>query len=184
MTATTATSLGCTHLPPEAGERFQIFDDEVVIKVAGDETENSYALLTLTIAPGGGPPLHAHPGSETLFVLTGEFAFTVREDSGVASFRGGPGTLVHAPAGAPHRFENVGASPAALLIVGAPETVDFLREAGATFPPGAEPDMERMLELSAKYNVETIYGGEGARPEPAKEGATSERARALAWRFE
>lgn len=44
--------------------------------------------------------------------------------------------------------------------------------------------MEKMLAIHEKYQVETFHGGEGSRPEPAKDDATSSRARALAWRFE
>lgn len=71
-----------------------------------------------------------------------------------------------------------------MLIVVAADAVDFLRELGVAFPPGAQPDMEKMLGINAKYAVETFHGEEGSRPEPPKDGATSERARALAWRFE
>jgi hypothetical protein len=44
--------------------------------------------------------------------------------------------------------------------------------------------MEKVLTIHAQYDIETFHGEEGSRPEPPKEGATSERARALAWRFE
>ncbi|MHB8648302.1 MAG: DinB family protein, partial [Thermomicrobiales bacterium] len=101
-----------------------------------------------------------------------------------STFRAGPGAVVNAPGGAPHRFENVSPTRSTLLFVVPPESVDFLRELGASFPPGAAPDMEKMLDINARYAVETFHGEEGSRPEPPKEGATSERARALAWRFQ
>lgn len=174
---------GCSYVAPAGGERFFIFDDEVAVKVEGKETAGAYGMVSITVAPGGGPPLHAHPGPETLTVLTGEFTFTRRDARGVATFRAGPGAVVHAPGGAAHRFENVSATPSTLLCVFDPETVDFLRELGAAFPRGAAADMEKMLVLGAKYHIEMIYGGEGSRPEPAKDGATSDQARMLAWRF-
>ncbi|HEX5415169.1 MAG TPA: cupin domain-containing protein [Chloroflexota bacterium] len=184
MATNLTTERGCSYVAPDGGERFFIFDDEVGIKVEGDETAGAYAMVTITVAPGGGPPLHAHPGPETLVVLSGEFAFTRREAGGVATLRAGPGAVVHAPGGAPHRFENVSATPSSLLCVFAPETADFLRELGAAFPRGAESSMETMLTLSAKSHIESFYGDEGSRPEPPKDGATSEQARTLAWRFE
>jgi len=174
---------GCSYVSPDEGEAIRIFDEQIAVKVAGAETAGAYALLTLSVAPGGGPPLHAHPGSETFYVLSGEFAFTFRDGDGVATVLGRPGTVVNAPGGVAHRFENVGSNRGDLLIVVAPEAVDFLRELGAAFPPGAAPDMERMLAIHARYQVETIHGGEGSRPEPSKGGATSARARALAWEF-
>jgi quercetin dioxygenase-like cupin family protein len=184
MATDLATTQGCSYIAPNSGERFTIFDDEIAVKVDGRETVGAYAVVTITTAPGGGPPLHAHPGSETFFVLTGEFAFTQRDPSGVSStLRAGTGAVVHAPGGTPHRFENVSATPSTLLIVIEPQALDFLREAGVTFAPGAEPDMEAMLALTTKYQMETFYDGDGARPEPPRDGATSAEARALAWRF-
>jgi quercetin dioxygenase-like cupin family protein/uncharacterized damage-inducible protein DinB len=183
MATNVATAIGCSYVSPDAGERIRIFDEEAVVKVVGAETGGAYALVTFSVAPGGGPPLHAHPGNETAYVLSGEFAFTQRDASGISTFRAGPGAVAHAPGGAAHRFENVGPTRGMMVQILSPELVDFLRELGAAFPPGAEPDMERMLAINAKYGNELIYGGEGSRPEPAKEDATSERARALAWRF-
>ena len=40
-----------------------------------------------------------------------------------------------------------------------------------------------MLDLSAKHQIDVFYDGDGARPEPPRDGATSAQARALAWRF-
>ncbi len=183
MATTIATEIGCSCVLPEGGERIRIFDEEIVVKVSGAETGGAYAVLVGSIAPGGGPPLHAHPTSETCYILSGEFEVTQRDAKGVSTFRAGPGAVVNAPGGVPHRFENVSPTRSTMLIVVPPESVDFLRELGAAFPPGAAPDMEKMLDINERYAVETFHGGEGSRPEPPKDGATSARARALAWRF-
>lgn len=183
MVTETMTAIGCSYVPPDEGERVRIFDEEFLVKVVGAETAGAYAIITGSVAPGGGPPMHAHPGNETFYVLSGEFAFTQRDASGVATIRGGPGAAFHAPGGAPHRFENVSPTRSTMLSVIAADSVDFLRELAAAFPPGADPDMEKMLDIHARYGIETIHGEEGSRPEPPKEGATSARARALAWRF-
>jgi quercetin dioxygenase-like cupin family protein len=179
-----ATEINCSYMPPEEGERIRIFDEENTDKVTGAATAGAYALETMSGAPGGGPPLHAHPGNETLFVLSGEFAFTQRDTRGISTFRVGPGAVVHAPGGAPHRFENISPTRSTLLIVFSPETIAFLQDLGRAFPPGARPDMETMLALNAKHDISVIYGGEGSRPEPPREGADSTRSRAIAWRFE
>lgn len=173
----------CTSVLPEEGERIRVFDEEFLVKVMGAETAGAYAVLIGSVAPGGGPPLHAHPGNETFYVLSGEFAFTQHGAGGVSTFRAGPGVVVHAPGGAPHRFENVGPARGTMLAVVSADSVDFVRELGAAFPPGTQPDLEKMLAIHAKYAVSTYHGGEGSRPEPPKDGATSARARALAWRY-
>ena len=161
-----ATDAGCSVVLPIEGERIPIFDDEVVVKVNGVQTAGAYTLVTLSLAPGGGPPLHAHRGSETCYVLSGEFEFTVRDARGVSTFRVGPGAVVHAPSGAAHRFENVSPTRSTLLQVLSPELVDFLRQVGAAFPSGAHSDTEKMQAISAKHGTVMIYDAEGSRPEP------------------
>lgn len=183
MTVIVASETSCAALAPNEGEAIGIFDEELRVKVTGAQTAGAYALVSISVAPGGGPPLHAHPGPETFTVISGEFAFTARDERGVTSARGGPGTIVHTPGGAPHRFENIGSVRGELLIVVSPDSIDFLRELGAAFPPGSTPDMETMLAIHERYAVATFHGEEGARPEPEKEGAASARARALTWRF-
>jgi quercetin dioxygenase-like cupin family protein len=184
MATSQAVRQACSYQAPGAGERFSIFDDNVTVKVTGMETGGAYALLTITIAPGGGPPLHTHPQAETCVVLSGEFAFVWRDGGDARTVQAGAGCLMHAPGGAPHRFENVGETPGTVLIVCEPATLDFLRAMSVAFPPGAGPDMETLLDLSAQHGIESIYEGEGARPEPPSNGATSAEARALAWRFQ
>ena len=174
----------CTFLTPGMGEQLRIFDEEIVVQVTGLETGGTYAVATGSFAPGGGPPMHAHPGPETACVLSGEFEFTQRDARGVSAFRGGPGTVFHAPAGAFHRLENVSPTRSTLLFVVAPESVAFLRDLAASFPPGAPPDLELMLSIHARYGIETIHGEAGSRPEPPRDGASSSRARQLAWRLE
>jgi quercetin dioxygenase-like cupin family protein len=184
MMTVAATRPACSEVLPDGGERIRIFDEEFVVKVTGPQTSGGYALLQGTVAPGGGPPLHAHPGPETFYVVSGEFEFTQRDDRGVSTSRGGPGTVFHAPERAPHRFENVSSTRSAMLIVASADTVDFLRELGAAFPPGAAPSLETVLAIHEKYAIETFHGEAGSRPEPSEGDATSARARALAWQFE
>ena len=184
MTASVRALPACACLAPGEGELLRIFDEEFYVKIDGPETGGAYAILVGSVAPGGGPPLHAHRGPETFHVLSGEFEVTYRDELGVKTVRGGPGTIVHAPGGAPHRFENVGTERTQLLVVGSPESIPFLREFAAAFPPGSTPDMERIMEIHLRHGIEVFHDGDGARPEPAKDEATSAHARALAWRFE
>lgn len=183
MTTTTKPSPTCSILMEDEGERLSVFDEHFTVKVTGGETGNRYAIVSGSVAPGGGPPLHSHPGPETLYVLSGELAFTQRTVDGVSVVHAGPGTILHAPAGAPHRFENVGATRAEIVMVIYGALLDYLRELAGSFPPGSEPELEKMLALSEKYQVETFYDGAGSRPEPARDGAVSAQARALSWKL-
>ena len=184
MTIDTMTADECRCLLSDEGELLRIFDEEFRVKVTSADTRGEYAILSGSVASGGGPPLHAHPSNETFYVLSGEFLFTQRTFESVSVFHALPGSIVHAPAGVPHRFENVSAERSCMLMTLSPQLLDFLRDLAGAFPPGSAPDMEKMLEIHARHQVATFHGEEGSRAEPQKEGASSSQARMLAWEFE
>ena len=86
--------------------------EEVVVKVSGTETAGTYAVVTVRVAPGGGPPLHAHPTDETFYVLSGAFSSptATRAASGLRAEQGATVTLQVGAA----PFENVGPAPGSL----------------------------------------------------------------------
>ncbi len=61
-------------------------------------------LILVDSAPGGGPRLHKHPYDEIFIVQEGQATFTV----GDAEIVAGPGDVLVAEAGEPHRFVNSG----------------------------------------------------------------------------
>ena len=60
---------------------------------------------------GFGPRLHTHPYAETFVVRSGTVRFTVGEAIHVAR----AGEILVAPAGVPHRFENLGPEPLEMI---------------------------------------------------------------------
>ncbi|WMT86959.1 cupin domain-containing protein [Pelagibacterium sp. 26DY04] len=62
-------------------------------------------------AIGYGPQLHTHPYAETFIVRSGTVRFTLGETTHVAK----AGNIVVAPAGVPHRFENLGPEPLEMI---------------------------------------------------------------------
>ncbi|WP_442582635.1 cupin domain-containing protein [Mesorhizobium sp. ASY16-5R] len=56
---------------------------------------------------GGGPRLHKHPYPEVFIIRRGSALFTV----GSAKVAAREGSIVIAPAGTPHKFENLGPGP-------------------------------------------------------------------------
>jgi len=60
---------------------------------------------------GFGPRLHSHPYAETFIVRSGQVAFTLGKERYVAR----AGEIVVAPAGVPHRFENLGPEPLEMI---------------------------------------------------------------------
>lgn len=71
-------------------------------------------------APGEGPRLHSHPYDETWVVHEGRLAFRL----GDAQHLVGPGDIVIAPAGVPHKFTNEGTGPSkSVCIHASPEKI-------------------------------------------------------------
>ena len=56
---------------------------------------------------GGGPKLHRHPYAEIFVIRVGRARFTLGDKTVEAS----AGQILVAPAGMPHRFENLGPGP-------------------------------------------------------------------------
>ena len=80
--------------------------------LVGAEHGASLSLILDDSAPGEGPRLHRHPYDETWVVQEGHVAFWLGDEEVTA----GPGDIVIAPPGVPHKFvnEGPGAVPARL----------------------------------------------------------------------
>lgn len=70
--------------------------------------------------PGQGPRLHRHPYDETWVVEEGNLTFQV----GDTRHRAGPGDIVIAPPGAPHKFTNDGPGRSKLVCIHASPTFE------------------------------------------------------------
>jgi len=70
--------------------------------------------------PGRGPQLHRHPYDETWVVQEGNLTFQL----GDARHPAGPGDIVIAPPGVPHKFTNDGPGPSNLVCIHASPTFE------------------------------------------------------------
>lgn len=69
--------------------------------------------------PGQGPQLHRHPYDETWVVQEGPITFELGEDR----VNAGPGDIVIAPPGVPHKFTNHGLGRSSLVCIHASPTI-------------------------------------------------------------
>src|SRR5919201_5917830 len=72
--------------------------------IAGGEYGATISVILDDSEPGRGPRLHRHPYDETWVVQQGNLTFQLGEEQ----FAVGPGDIVIAPPGAPHKFTNDG----------------------------------------------------------------------------
>lgn len=84
------------HRTPDPGGR--------TIRIEGRDVAGPVSLFLVDAAPGQSSSLHLHSYAETWFVNRGEVEFVVGDEAARAS----TGDIVVAPAGAPHRWTNIG----------------------------------------------------------------------------
>jgi quercetin dioxygenase-like cupin family protein len=145
-------------IPAGDGPSYSIIGELITFKVTSAETGGAYMVGTVTSPPGGGPPLHTHPASETFVVLEGEFEFSGLDDGVPFAIRGTAGDTVYIPGGAAHTYKNVGAAPGTALGVLTPGDgmERFFKEAGvrveaqtAPAAPAGPPSEEQIAQLMA-----------------------------------
>ena len=147
---------------PEGRRSYSVVGDVYAILVSSDATAGLYAVIDMHVPAGGGPDPHRHACEETFLVLEGAIEVCFRDRSVTAE----AGTAVAIPAGAPHKFKNVGSQSARLLCVVSPAGLDgFFVEGGipiegphASCPTASatEAQKRRMAEIAARYGVELL----------------------------
>ncbi|WP_335936637.1 cupin domain-containing protein [Streptomyces sp. PTD5-9] len=139
-------------LPPGEGGRFHV-PGPYVIKLAGEQTAGSLAVLESTFPPGQGAPLHRHCGhDETFYVVSGRFRF----QCGDRVAEEGPGGFFHVPRTYPHAFTSVGDEPSTILVMLTPAGFERFFIEAARLSASGRPDRIAMQSILAKYDQELL----------------------------
>ena len=149
---------GVRHVPMGEGRSIWITGDTYTFKAVGADTNGALVLFEGTVSPQLGPPPHIHHCEDEFFyVLEGEFEIL----DGGRTFMARAGSFVHIPKGTLHRFKNVGATPAKILVLFTPAGMEnFFFEAGlpaqegGSAPPLGPEEIERTLAAAPKYGME------------------------------
>ena len=147
---------------PDQGETLAIAGGNYRIIIDGDQTNGSYAVIEMTVPPGGGPPPHAHPDTQEMFhILEGELTFKTEQGHQLVGKDG----FINIPlGGAIHCFKNTSENYARLLCTVVPAGLENLfRELGEPVAPGQMlpiPEMTEqrkafLKEIDLKYNQKT-----------------------------
>ncbi|MGO9955438.1 MAG: cupin domain-containing protein [Solirubrobacteraceae bacterium] len=119
-----------THVNPDTDDSLPhigVAGGTYTILVSGADTAGRYTLIDMHVPPGGGPPPHRHDFEEMFTILDGEFEFTFRGVTVVAT----AGETINVPANAPHVFRNASGRPARLLCLCSPAgQEEFFKEVG------------------------------------------------------
>lgn len=146
-----------------SGKRLAVAGGNYRIVISGEETDNRFAIIEMTVPPNGGPPPHSHPNiHETFYVLEGEVEFKTEKGKTVVS----KGGFVEIPfGGAVHCFKNTSDSFAKLLCTVMPAGLEKIFEAigkpvsEGEFLPVPEMTEERksfLQNLDEKFGQKTF----------------------------
>jgi quercetin dioxygenase-like cupin family protein len=109
------------HRPVATGPAFWGPGDHYTFLVTGDESNGAYFAMEALVPPGGGPPPHIHTREdETFYLLEGEIEFLLDDELTTA----GRGDFVNVPRGTVHRFKNVGAETARMILTFTPAGIE------------------------------------------------------------
>ena len=105
------------HREPGEGRTYEMGPLRAVFKADGKETRDAYSMSEWWLEPyTKGPGAHSHGEDDTFYVIEGTITFFV----GGRWFDAPKGSLVIAPGGTPHDFENRTAKRAGFLNVSVP----------------------------------------------------------------
>ncbi len=125
----------------------------LTFKVRGEDTGGALTAFENLIAPGEGPPVHAHAGEdESWYVLEGELRFSLDGEEA----RAPAGTFVFVPRGTPHAFRNDGDVPARILVLFTPSGMERFFDAFAALPAGTPLEPRVVGELGREVGMRVL----------------------------
>lgn len=103
-------------------------NNDITVLVSAKESGGGFAVMELTIQPGGGATaLHTDDWVEVFHVVEGDVEWTLERGGELRTWHARPGDTVVAPRGAKHRFRGAGTTPSRMLTVGPPAFEQFFR---------------------------------------------------------
>jgi quercetin dioxygenase-like cupin family protein len=136
-------------------QRLDVFGPTVEFLTSPEEAQNDFCVIRGVIPPGVSVPLHAHPGTEDFFVISGEVVALKHGPEGYESIVAKAGDYVHVPSQARHGWRNVSSEPNVALITTTARLGRIFQEigrpaTGAPLPMTPE-DVARFVAVAAKY---------------------------------
>jgi mannose-6-phosphate isomerase-like protein (cupin superfamily) len=161
--------VGPTMLGPGEGRRIRGGALDATLKVAGGPGAIT-STFEIVVPPGYDVGAHVHThGEELFYIISGILDILAFEPvertlddwhswvapGGRRFLRGGPGSLMHVPAGTPHAFANSSDEPATMLFQSAPNGHELYFEelAALLHESGGKPDPSAVAEIRSRHDI-------------------------------
>jgi quercetin dioxygenase-like cupin family protein len=136
---------------PEAQRVIPFLGQRYHIRVSGEDTAGSLALMDTSAVRGHGSPMHVHRHDYEIFVVL-EGMLRVIVDG--QEHRAGAGCAAVLPAGRPHGFVVTSESARYLTVHHGPAFEQFI---AAVSDEGVDiPDAERLTEIAAAHGIDIL----------------------------
>ena len=145
--------------PAKGSKLYWINGDYWRIVARGEDTEETYSMMDVTILPKNGPKSHIHTREDEVFyVIDGQFELHY----GDQKFNATKGFHLNMKRGISHSFKNTGNTEGRLLIMFMPAGCEKLYEELGTpvvniesfTQPFTFPNFVKLIQLLRKYGIE------------------------------
>jgi quercetin dioxygenase-like cupin family protein len=124
----------------------------LTFKVRGEQSGGTLTIVENVIAPGDGPPEHTHANEDEWWhVIEGDLRFKLGGELSEAP----AGSFVFVPRTVPHAFQNVGDTPARILVSFAPAGMERFFDEFAALPDGPI-DREAFARLGREVGMDVV----------------------------
>jgi len=141
-------------LSPDAGERVRAYGNEILFKLAIEETGGAFSLgLASVSASESAVPPHVHEGEDEMFIIV---EGTYRVFTNGAWHDCGPGSVVYLPRGAMHTFYVTGGRDGKHWVLNTSSAFRTYYTRVAELFAAGWPDPARLGALGAEYGMRVV----------------------------
>jgi quercetin dioxygenase-like cupin family protein len=136
------------------GRKLNVLGHVVNVMLASADTQGDCYIFEAITPAGGVVPPHVHEREDEYgYIVEGVYEFFLNG----RTYEAKTGAVLHFPRCIPHGFRNIGPTPGKTIWISTPgANVDpFFDELGA-LPADAPPDMEKVVGIFAKYDMQVF----------------------------
>jgi quercetin dioxygenase-like cupin family protein len=141
-----------TVIANAAGRKLNVLGHPFTVLLSSTETQGDSFMFEVISPPGAAVPPHLHE-SEDEYGYIAEGVYEVFLDG--RTYEAQAGAVLHCPRRTSHGFRNIGDTPAKMIWVATPgANVERFFADLAALPADAPPDMEKVLGIFARYQIQ------------------------------